>query len=354
LFSDALICDWSYENPKLDPAPALAMLRESGRNDCALFARIDSIVVEETFRRQADASCTVIEEPLVNQNTLVPVLSFLQHTTDLALNADFINQPGFVVRFRETIGDRVYDLGAARHLFDEIVLTETDPATNKYTAKRAEDHIGPNRLSITDCLRDFLSTGRHVDLRRLVMAIEGQYLNGHTGARLVSTLYRTTASLLVPEDDHPPGRRKGRRSRAEFDLDPLIAFALSLWGALLLAWEARLLEQHNADDAGYRRRSDVTIVRWDQMARNFLVRRRSSDEDALAGCWAPLRETLSKLGADDSTLDVNRRKLASALERHLATQIGFRSGWIERLVTLINSSLLDTASGQAPASGGSS
>jgi hypothetical protein len=94
----------------------------------------------------------------------------------------------------------------------------------------------------------------------------------------------------------------------------------TLWAALVLASEDRLTEDSRTQIFGRRRGPDVTIARWEQMARDYLARSDvQSGEDPLAGSWALLRQTLMKTQTDGGGwLPVNRTKFAAGLAQHLA------------------------------------
>ena len=139
LLSGFNICDWSRETralPNWTVERTLELLASPDCGDCALFLRANSPLTTHPNWPRVEAASLVLEEPLLTPDTLPAVLRYLEATTDLADDPNFLAQPGFVESFDDLLEDGKAGLCDAMREFDGLVLTQTDPKTNEFYVSR--------------------------------------------------------------------------------------------------------------------------------------------------------------------------------------------------------------------------
>jgi hypothetical protein len=136
---------------------------------------------------RVQAAALVVEEPLLNDETLVPILRYLEATTDLADKPNLLTQPGFKESFDELLEEESVGLYDVINAFDRLVVTRTDPATNAFGSgrHRVDQRRCFRDTSLLGCLRDLVESGRASDLLQFTLAIEELYRKGHTAETLV-------------------------------------------------------------------------------------------------------------------------------------------------------------------------
>lgn len=350
LLSGFNICDWSRETralPNWTVERTLELLASPDCGDCALFLRANSPLTTHPNWPRVEAASLVLEEPLLTPDTLPAVLRYLEATTDLADDPNFLAQPGFVESFDDLLEDGKAGLCDAMREFDSLVLTQTDPKTNEFYVSRhgIDQRIGSGGPSLLRQLRELVERSHHSDLVQFIVSLEERYRSAPTAAALIADMYRMTESLLRTPDKAARQRphetiMSGGVARGDADMNA------PLWAALVLAWEDQLIESSRVQDFRRRRGPDMTTVRWQQMGRDFLARaERECDEDPLAGLWAALRRALTKRKAEGPhRLAVNRAKMTRSLAHYLgvAPERG-KIAWLEKLHSCVTASIRDLA-----------
>jgi hypothetical protein len=173
------------------------------------------------------ATATVIEEPLVTERTLQPILAFLMDDTKLYDFARLENRQGFLKSFYPYIADRPHLLAELIQQFTDVVLTQIDDRANRFNASARDQEVASlGASSLERHLRKFLSSGGEEAAYKLVIMHFDKRLHQHRDkiTSLVAHLQRVTAKLLAKE---------GGSAVASHDL--------IYWAALLIAWDERLL-----------------------------------------------------------------------------------------------------------------
>ncbi|TXM65237.1 hypothetical protein FV226_25310 [Methylobacterium sp. WL12] len=325
LFGGFVLCDWSRAAiGKLKPAgleTSLSLLAAGEGAPSAHFVHYDSPVTKRPIWGAVERACLVLEEPLVTPHTLLPVLRYLQATTDLARGADFLGQPGFKESFGALVdGRRSVELPALIQAFDERVLLCTDRLTNRFDraldARAARRRQG--RARPLHHLRNLVTHRRVGDLIELVSAFDERRADcGWTASRLVRQFYGITVRLL----DTPTGADGPTRS-------------MLVWAALVLAWENHLSRCVREEKQGYRRGPDMLVTVIDGIGRDFLARTADADaDDPLSGRWQDIAQTLDRCCRGDS--DDPLATVRDALVDGLAAASGLRARqapwWVRHL-----------------------
>jgi hypothetical protein len=344
------ICDWTRENGALPESymeRTLGSLASRGSGECALFLPIDSPLTAHPNWPEVEVASFVVEEPLLSARTLRPILRYLEATTDLADGANFLTQRGFVRNFQDLLEDRKAGLCEAMRAFDQLVLTQTDPETNEFFVRHNVDEglRGFDRTTLSRQLEELVVTNDPAALVQFIVSLESRCRSRPRAETIVGEIYRWTERLLLTAERalRQPGSNSISASRvARGDL----GFSEVLWAALVLVWENRLLEHARSQDFRARRGPDITIVRWEQMGREFLVRtERGDEEDPLAGRWADLRRALMTRRGEDASVPVaNRAKVVRSLAHYLSEvpERG-RCAWLSKLHGCVMASLSKSA-----------
>ena len=235
----------------------------------------------------------------------------------------------------------------AMRAFDQLVLTQTDPETNEFFARHNEDEglRGFDRTTLSRQLEELVVTNDPAALVQFIVSLESRCRSRPRAETIVGEIYRGTERLLLAAERalRQPGSNSISPSRvARGDL----GFSEVLWAALVLVWEDRLLEHARSQDFRARRGPDITIVRWEQMGREFLVRTERGDkEDPLAGRWADLRRALMTRRAEDASVPVaNRAKVVRSLAHYLSeAPERRRCAWLSKLHGCVMASLSKSA-----------
>lgn len=341
------ICEWSRDTKEANEVAesTLEIFASHNRGDCALFVPAGSILTEKPNWPKTKAASVVIEEPMLTPDTLPPVLRYLEATTDLANQPCFLSQPAFVESFDDLLEERNASLFDAMRAFDYLVVTQADPKTNKFNFRldRTEQSSRGGRSSLLRQLRQIVD-GRHPrDLPQFIASLEDRYLSDVNAQAMVADMYRMTDTLLSS-----PGNasRRGDIMKAKTGVAVREDFGVGapLWAALLLLWEDRLVERTRGLDLRRRHGSDMTIVNWERMARDFLARaERAKAEDPLAGLWTTLRQTQQ----DESTMPPgrlahNRANMKQSLAQYLETiPKRRRTAWLAKLSSCLTAGLIE-------------
>ena len=346
------ICDWTRETralPNERVELTLTSLASHDCGDCALFLPAKSPLTAHPNWATAEAASLVVEERLLTPDTLPPVLRYLEATTDLADRPNFLAQPGFVESFDDLLDDRKAGLCDAMRAFDRLVLTQTDPKTNEFDVRRREINqlLRFGRTSLLSQLRALVDRRHHSDLVQFIVSLEERYRSGVTAQVMVADTYRMTDSLL--RTLYEASRQwAGKTIMSGGTVRRSSHMNGPLWAALLLVREHQLIDSSRVQDFRRRRGPDMTIVRFEQMGRDFLARaERGCREDPLAGLWAALRRALMTHETEGvGTLAINRAKMTQSLAHYLgaAPERG-RIAWLDKLHRLVAASIPDPAEG---------
>jgi hypothetical protein len=227
--------------------------------------------------------------------------------------------------------------------FDQLVPTQTDPVTNDFFVRHSEDQ-GPRgfeRTTLSRQLEELVVTNDPAALVQFIVLLEGRYRSRPRAETILSDIYRMTERLLLAADEALRRPRSKSISPSRITSGDL-GFGEVLWASLLLAWESRLMENSRVQDFRARGGPNITIVRWEQMGREFLARtERGYEEDPLAGSWAYLRRELMMDRAEDSdVLTANRVKMLRSLAHYLSeAPERERFAWLGKLNGCVRMSL---------------
>ena len=315
------VCDWrrGSEQPAEEVLLALSDFQSRGESRIALFVPIACSLAREPLWSTAEGSAFVIEEPEVCARTLLPVLRYLEQSTDLAPGLTLTLQPAFVSSFDEFLedGGELPDLIRA---FEDRVVTRTDPQTLVFDDRqhrRDEVHKrGP--LSSLSLLRRLVADEDSWQLISLVRSLNERRRQGWAVAPLIADVYRITRRLLR-EIDRPSvsqsvqygGHPSGYVAQEYRSL---------LWAALLLAWEDRLRQSTRSMATSEGRGPNIFASAVDQLGRVFLARSSwQHDRDGMEGLWPDLNAALAKVdGYESDRVAVARASVVRGLARRLA------------------------------------
>ncbi|WP_187278451.1 AAA family ATPase [Methylobacterium sp. WL64] len=331
------LCDWKTGAvPKASERDLDAILRAFAvRTDqrIALFVPAGCELTRRPSWLSVRAASFVLEEPAVTCETLEPVLRYLEASTDLADQPDLLRQEGFVARFAEMLADKP-NLFTLIRAFDEVVVTATDPVSNRYdqaqhrraTLKRRA------RASVSDHLKGLLAGSDSWDAVRLVAALDARrWRRGWSARTVMGELYELTARLL--KDGHGGPNADSRH--------------IVLWTALILAAEGELVPTKARTAHRSRVTADGLTLGLDRLVRAYIARSGVDLADPLSGVWGRLDRTLGRMtegeaGSPEGSRDKLLRALADALPS-VSGQVD--PLWLRRLAQRVRDTLeaVDTA-----------
>ena len=284
---------------------------------------------------------SLIEEPAITAETVLPVLRYLERTTTLKRPAGFASQPSFVASFASEIEDGS-DFGELKIAFLKRAIMATDPTTGRLDAERHKRNEVQTRgrTPTSTLLRALIARQNTHDLLAFVMGLDKRLQSGETARTVVVNLHRSATGLLCSLAPALQAGQSGTTQRRNGGPGQL-ALAL-LWCAVFLAWEARLFEAARSIATGERRSPSTFVPALDQMGRDFLRRCRLIDrEEALTGLWPALRTAVANLnGLEKDGLRLAQvktaRQLATCLE---AGTPNTEQAWCRRLKGLLEPAL---------------
>lgn len=289
----------------------LGVLARQNEGRTALFVPFDLPLDEAEIWPQVRDEVLVIEEPEVSELTLPNILRCLEASTDLASGAGFCDRPEF-----KRIFDRLYkaghltDMSLVINAFEQVVLGCWDPPNRIFAPEAIEIEDEMRRAhSLSAHLRDLVALGTSAVLLAFVSEAAGRLAEVRSSEKLIAEVVRATKRLLRKTDDETDGR------------------AL-IWTAVLIA---RLISvaKTNGSNSLARAGSDLTIVRLEQAARDFLLRANEAGlQDPLQGLWPRLREVVP---APAQWKVKSAAKLASALATCCSSAPVSQSPWRMKL-----------------------
>ena len=344
------VCDWAVlEGEAQAKLPILLNLLTNSRSPFIFLTPHKGKPTQEAIWPEIKRRCVFLEEPTVNSDTLLPILRYLEATTDLVNKHGLSAQTEFVASFDRVIFGGKADLSTAIQAFEERVLLATDPKDHRFQLSRwtveAESLDAPSAL---EQLRRFLT-------RQTIEAWVGFYVafahrlrtRRWSTEEAMGELYRVSTFVLEGLVRSSASRDywdfKSENPASTFrDLDVGIDSTSVIWSALILAQETQLLESLRKDDGALHRIPDPFLVVLDQLGRDYLTRVASKNKvDPLRDLWLPLRERLSPwityARSEDeidlsTTLDRRRLRFVKQLFAHVQSADSLSDLlWMKRL-----------------------
>jgi hypothetical protein len=340
-----VVCDWSvHDVPHLSDRQCEAILDTVlTRTDLRLALFVEegsSLTKQAVWPRLVEAS-HVLEEPAINRDTLVPVLRYLEATTDLADKPDFLTQEGFIARFQRELANAhegTLGLPALMRMFDDVVVTSTDPHTSHYDLAQHRCAISDlsRRTDVNACLQKLVIEKSTWDAVGLAAALDDRrWRSGQTRLGSVRELFRLTAEFLARLGKTASAHRTGTETRHAVDA--------VIWATMLLIAEQRLIPVPTQASYGASTSVDDLTSEWDRLARAFIAHvgaHRSTDP--LQGLWPGLAQAFARaVRIPDDTMLPSRTKLMKSLEATLDGIHGqSRKPWMEQLAQLLSDAQL--------------
>ena len=332
LFDVLVVCDWS--EAKLSAGEIDRKLELIGNGDggqTAQFIPLTKPLIANARWPDIDERCFVIEEPDVNNDTILPILRYLDHHNGLEGRNSLANQPDCMDIFVELSETRGVDLADVIHAHTNLLLSGVFQQTQYPLVAEAS----PIRR-----LRRFLTNLDETSLVCFVELMAARWLElAWTAQDLYRNLCKVSKDINKPRSPTALHRSSvsvndGRRSASK-------SIAL-LWLATVLAWEQRILSSRGT---GYSRAPQTSLFLLDQMCRDFLrrVELMPSVDDPLYDLWGELHGRCDAISAGNQTgLARARAALGEALCRS-APPNRTSIAWMNKLVQLVQPALNEAA-----------
>lgn len=337
LFSSIGLCEWpAGQNgaSQLEAALVLQAICAAGSQPVVVFLQEGHPLLKQARWPDVEQACLVIEEPVVLPATLASILEYLVRRSKVIADDALLGQAAFRRHFDDLVSNHEsMDLPSFRQEFDRAVLLHVDSKFGAFFRESALGEQQAGRNSILRPLRGLVEMEDPLQLSDLLRGLAVRFPSGRNGRELADELAKHTQSFLKSKaTDHSSEARRGyRHAQRGFSRHRGQATNVLVWTAVLLAWTPRL-SQLGLQEVGGRAVADVSLVKVDQMGREFLRRAsRNDDADPLSELWSELEQVGLHARLEDEETNTAQGKLVRLLTSHLEQSLSIEPRWVARL-----------------------